>query len=845
MVGLVLVSHSRSLAQSVEELVRSMTGPNLPLAIAAGVGENHAELGTDAVDISEAILSVRGADGVVVLMDMGSALLSAETALDLLEEAMRENVHFCPAPFVEGAVAAGVTAHLGAPIEDVCREALASLQPKQAALGPPASVEEKNLKPEVVAGPHARHTVRLQIRHEHGLHARPAARLISKARPFQAEITVRNLTNERGPVSIRSLSRLASLEILRDHEIEVAASGEDAEAALATLARFIRSGLGNPIPPRDASALSEAPPSTPAAEQTKTDGGFPAGEGIALGPAHYFQETVFDLPQTKIEDVPAEIERLRKAVALTQANLERRRGHMSESVGAANADIYEAQILALQDPELMEGAIARIQAEKDNAAKAWSSANEEIVSRYKALQDPYLRRRAADWQDVSREVIELLTVRKPPNLTLTRPAILIADDLTPQQISNLPRNLVLGVILLDGAPTAHSSILLRALAIPTVVQARAALEGVDWDRLGVVALDGGTGKIWLNPEASLVAELEQKQARARQWNEEEARAAAEPGMTLDGERIETLANLGQASEVEAALQSGAEGVGLLRTEFLFLARDSAPTETEQIEALEAIAQKMQGKPIIVRTLDVGGDKALPYLPMPREANPFLGVRAIRLCFARKALFITQLRAILRAGYGHDFRIMFPMIAGISDLLEAKEHLAAAHGELAAEKIPHLWPVPTGIMIEIPSAALQAEALAEQVDFFSIGTNDLTQYTLAADRGNPALAAYHDALHPAVLALVDRVVRGAGKHHRKVAVCGEAASDAVAAALFIGLGVRELSMTGVNLGRIKAMLRKRKLSDLQTLGQKALRCVSAAEVRARFMTDFNSSLPMMG
>jgi phosphocarrier protein FPr len=294
--------------------------------------------------------------------------------------------------------------------------------------------------------------------------------------------------------------------------------------------------------------------------------------------------------------------------------------------------------------------------------------------------------------------------------------------------------------------------------------------------------------------------------------------------------VEILANVGQLADAEAAMESNADGIGLLRTEFLFLDRADAPSEDEQVAALSAIADRMKGRPVVVRTLDVGGDKPLPYLAAAPEQNPFLGVRAVRLCFVQPELFRVQLRAILRAAHGRDFRIMFPMIADTSDLARAREALTQAHDELEKKGIAHEWPVPTGIMIEIPSAALSAAALAEQADFFSIGTNDLTQYTLAADRGNPALASYQDALHPAVLRLIDSVVRGARALNRPVAICGEAASDELVAPIFVGLGVHELSLAPSKMPRIKAVLRQRKMNELEALAQEALECATAAEVR---------------
>ncbi len=828
MVGLVLVSHSRALALATQELVRSMTGPALPLAIAAGVGEEHRELGTDAVEISEAILSVQGPEGVVVLMDMGSAVLSSETALDLLDESARANITFCPAPFVEGAVAAGVTANLGAPREEVCREALASLQQKNHALAEKSSTPAPSeaLQKADAAG----QTIRLTVPNLHGLHARPAARLISETRPFHAEITVRNLTNQRGPVSVRSLSSLASLEILQDNEIEVAATGDDASSALEKISGLVKGGLGDPLPPRNGKAPAAAqaePPVTP----KQTDRGVPVAEGIAIGPGTHLEEADFEIPQNKIENDAPEIARLQKAVADAREALATRQAQMRATVGAAHAEIYEAQALALQDPELIDRAISFIRADHDNTALAWSRANEEIARRYESLQDPYFRARGADMKDIGRQVLEALGVKRAPAKPLSEPRILVAPDFAPSQIASLERKFVLGVILLDGGPTAHSSILLRALNIPTVVQAREVFAGRSPDSVQTLALDGSTGKVWLDPAAEVLADLRARQVDQRQRAAEDKESCLQPGATLDGHRVEILANIGHASEAREALQAGAEGVGLLRTEFLFLERDSAPTEEEQMEALRSIGVELKEKPLTVRTLDVGGDKKLPYVQLAPEENPFLGVRAIRLCFQQEDLFATQLRAILRAGHQHEFQIMFPMIADLSDLRRAKAVLEKVHLQLEHEKIPHLWPIKTGIMVEIPSAAIAAEALAEQVDFFSIGTNDLTQYALAADRGNPALLPYQDSLHPAVLHLIQHVVKGAARFNRPVAICGEAASDELAALIFVGLGVHELSMTRTKIARIKSVLRQHKLGDVQQLAEKALACHTAGEVRA--------------
>ncbi|HEY8966295.1 MAG TPA: phosphoenolpyruvate--protein phosphotransferase, partial [Candidatus Methylacidiphilales bacterium] len=381
--------------------------------------------------------------------------------------------------------------------------------------------------------------------------------------------------------------------------------------------------------------------------------------------------------------------------------------------------------------------------------------------------------------------------------------------------------------------TSHGAILLRALGVPTVARARRAL--ASWLEGGAgpvfAALDGGAGGLWLDPSPEERRRLGERLAGERRLRAREAEEALRPARLEDGEEVSVVANVGSLADARAGLARGAEGIGLLRTEFLFLDRAAEPSEEEQTASLRAILDVMGDRPVVVRTLDAGGDKELPYLSLPEEENPFLGVRALRLCLRRPELFRAHLRALLRAGEGRDLRILFPMVSGVAEFRRAKQALSEARESLRAEGIPHAWPVPVGTMIEIPSAALTAESLAAEADFFSIGTNDLTQYTLAADRGNPELASFHDALHPAVLALVDRVVRAAARRGRPVAVCGEAAADPVAAAVFVGLGVRELSLGAASIPALKASLRARRLPDLRALAAAALACGDAPEARA--------------
>lgn len=824
MVGLVLVSHSRPLADALVALVRQVSAQQIPIAIAAGVGPERQEFGTDAVEIAEAIQRVFSPDGVVVLMDLGSAILSAQTALDLLPEETRARVHFCSAPLVEGAIAAAVQIGLGSDAGTVCQEAQQALAPKRQQVGdgaleaaPTGSSEPKP------SG--AEHQVVLTLENEHGLHARPAARFVRTASRFRAEVRVKNLTTGTGPVSARSLNALATLGAVKGHRLQILASGPEAPAALRALQDLVRRGFEEVAP------LAEASAATAAGSSPLPEGSIevvPLSEGVAVGPA-----TVLRAPRPQVPDEPAadldwEWARLQAALQQVQEEVRARHQEVLARLGEAQAAIFEAHLLILQDPELLEKVHRKIRAEHLNAAAAWQVSVEETVAAYHALDDPYLQQRAQDVADVGEQVLRALTGEAPPRWEFPRPVVLVAEDLTPTQTARLDPAQVLGLVTVFGGPTSHAAILARGLGIPAVTGAPPSLLRLPED--STLGLDGSRGILWLNPTPQEQTRL--RAARAG-WLAERSRlleASRRPAATRDGVRIEVAANVGGLADARAARHNGAEAVGLLRTEFLFLTRRQPPTEEEQIQALTKIAEVMEGCPIIVRTLDAGGDKPLPYLEQSREANPFLGIRGLRWSLQHQDLFLPQLRAILRAAAGHDFRVMFPMVTQPEEVRQALGLLEAAHHDLETEGLPHAWPVDVGIMVEVPAAALTAEAFAPLIDFFSVGTNDLTQYTLAAERGHPSLTDLSDALSPAVLRLVQQTVKAADRHGKWVGVCGELAGDPAGAVVLVGLGVRELSLNPAGIPRIKATLRGVDLPAAQDLAGRVLQASSAAEAR---------------
>jgi phosphocarrier protein FPr len=510
-------------------------------------------------------------------------------------------------------------------------------------------------------------------------------------------------------------------------------------------------------------------------------------------------------------------------------SLQRVADDLSNSAGETSpvSAIRRAQAAVLADPALVEKAKSLILHQQVSTSIAWGQACDEVAASYQAMEDCYLRERAADIRDVKQMVLRGLTgANANDKFTPTVPSILCVEELLPSEAAECDRSRVLGVIAKCGSPSSHSAIILRAAGIPLVI-------GVDWtgpEVKGVqAAIDGSSGEVWIHPAEPVLERLHNLQQQQTERREFAQLNKARPVVTLDGATIEVMANVSSREDADNAAANLADGIGLLRTELLFSSLRTL-SEEEQVRLLRQGMGAVPG-PVLVRTLDVGGDKPLPSLPCEREDNPFLGVRGIRLLLRNVSFFETHLRAILRAGEVADLWLMFPMVSSVAEVYQARDLLAGVHQALVEEGIPHAWPVKLGCMIEVPSAALTTSKFASALDFLSIGTNDLTQYTMAAERGNAALAEFQDALHPAVLQLIASVVRGAGSLGRHVSVCGEAASDPVASAVFLGLGIRSLSVSPRLVPEIKAWIRTLRIAELASISAQALECIDATEVRS--------------
>jgi multiphosphoryl transfer protein len=825
MVGIVIVSHSATLAAGVRELAAEMAGPDVRLELAGGIDAPEPALGTDAVRVAEAIARADSGDGVLVLMDLGSAVLSAETALDLLTTEQQGRVLLCEAPLVEGAVAAAVAARLGASLPEVAAEARGGLQGKVAHLG--AGEPEASVAAPATAPLEDGLTLRLDIRNPLGLHARPAARFVQTAGGFDANVEVSNLTSGRGPASGRSLNGLATLGIRQGHEILVSAHGPQAAAVLDALAEL----AGRNFDEQPAPVAAPAAPPTAAPAGPRPGGGLtglPGAPGIVSGPARHLRLAAPEIPTGSSGDPEEEWAVLERALEQVRAEIGAARQSVEARAGEYSAAIFDAHLLFLDDDALLEPTRRAIFEEGRNAAEAWYAASEAVAADYRSLDDEYMRARADDLTGVARQVVAALTgAGGAPSLA--RPGIVVAADLTPADTAALDRKLAQGIATAAGSPTSHSAILARSLGVPAAVGLGEALLEVPEDT--ALLLDGDAGVVFVEPRDDIIAEYG-RQSEMREETAREARArAAEPALTRDGHSVEVVANIGSPDDVSVALANGAEGVGLLRTEFLFLERDSMPSEDEQYAAYSRIAEALKGRPLVLRTLDVGADKPLPYLPAQREANPFLGVRGIRFALARPELLETQLRAALRTSAEHPLKVMFPMVATLEEYRQARSALERVREELeqAGTAVPEELEV--GVMIEVPAAALAAEVFAPEVDFFSLGTNDLTQYTMAAERGNASVAGLADGLHPSVLRLIRIVAEAGSRHGRWVGVCGELASDLTAVPVLVGLGITELSANAPAIPAVKQAVRNIDAGAARALVDEALTLSAAAEVRA--------------
>lgn len=931
MIGIVLVSHSYALAEGAKELCRTMAGAELKIAAAGGLDDDSAvdkhTLGTDPMKILAAIQEVYSEAGVLIFADMGSALLSSDFALQLLTEEEQKHVLISDAPFIEGAVTAAVQARMNTPLPQILKELKQALLPKQAQLGreenPVAqedSAEQAQKSAEADQADYADSTkperaeaekgegsslkLCLKIKNALGIHARPAAKIVTLAGSFSdLTLLVRRIPSDKAPVNCRSLNSLTLLGLRKDEAIEFILSGADAAVGLEALRALAAAGFGDGVSeaaielvnvslggedkadvevtggsckdgleemkneaiqasekdvltrcdrgegrvgvplPDEAKKASCTPFTAEELSRRKELRGLCASAGIAVGPAFFLKKRGFQghfplasgtmggdsgslqgLEKKVAEklDPREEWTRFQLASGRAKEQIAAKKKIIEMNSGANAAAIFDAHLLILEDPLLLEEVRSKIEGGL-SAAAAWDRQMQDLEASYSQNESAIIRERTADIRDLRSCLLQFLLRdlpdESPSKISCTEQmtgknqraegpeggGILLAELLGPGEVAALDKNFVRGICTVEGSASSHAAVIARSLGIP-------ALMGLGPELLRIpegcpLLMDAEAGVLYLSADDEIVQRLEQKKAAEDLETQEAEHLRELPAITKSGRRIEIFANIGSAEDARRAVEKGAEGVGLLRTEFIYLRRSSAPDEEEQLAIYMEIARTLDGRPLTVRTLDAGGDKPLPYLHLPEESNPFLGYRAIRICLKETELFRTQLRAILRTAAAYPLRLMFPMIASLDELREAKKQLALAGEELKDRGLPLPEKLPVGMMIEIPSAALLAEDLAREVDFFSIGTNDLTQYTLAAERGNQEVSGLYTPRHPAVLKLIRNTVEGAHKVGISVAVCGEFAADPEGSQILVDMGVDELSVNPIAIPRVKQNVRR--------------------------------------
>lgn len=563
-----------------------------------------------------------------------------------------------------------------------------------------------------------------------------------------------------------------------------------------------------------------------------------ASPGIALGKALVIEHSELVIEKKTIENIDKEIQKLESAVKVSKEELTKVKEKALAELGEHEAEIFEAHLLVLEDPELIGSAISKIRDEKVNADYALNEIKEIFVAMFESMDNEYMRERAADIKDVTNRVLRhILGIKVVDLAELDEEVVLIAHDLTPSDTATMNKNMVLGFLTDIGGRTSHTAIMARTLEIAAVVGLNDITKKVkDED---YIVFNGDTGEVIVNPDEETKAKYASLKEEFEEYRKSLELLKGQASITTDGRHVELAGNIGSPNDVEGLIKNDAEGVGLYRTEFLYMDKeDSFPTEEEQYEAYKAVLEGMNNKPIVIRTLDIGGDKELPYFEMEAEMNPFLGYRAIRLCLDRKDIFKTQLRALYRASVHGKLRIMFPMISSLEELLDAKEVIKEVLKELDAENIAYSNDVEVGMMIEIPSAAVISDVLAKHVDFFSIGTNDLIQYTCAVDRMNQKISHLYNQFNPAVLRLIKMVIDNAHKEGKWVGMCGESAGDQRMIPILLGFGLDEFSMSPISILPARKLITSLSYADMQKFADEVLAMGTAKEIKEYVDKTFN-------
>jgi len=823
MVSIVIVSHSEKLAEGVKELALQMSQNKVKIFAAGGLNDISSPIGTDPFKIKDAIEKAYSDDGILVLMDIGSAIMSAEVATEMLEDAIRNKVLLCEAPLVEGAIAAAAQAMVGSDLKTVSREAVSGLLGKVTLLKKELVAETGD---KVIDSANSKE-IRIKVPNKLGLHARPSVRLVELINRFGKEVSV--AVNAKPAVSASSISQVATLGAKQGDMLVFKIPVEGNFTLFENeLFDFASNNFGD----SDTNVLPVFEQATAAVEKAISNGtitGIASSKGISIGKVKLLNNVTAIIEKQTITDSLVEVELLKKSVNSVLEEFKNLQQKTNESYGKSEAEIFYFHIQLLKDSSVQNSAEALITNEHLNAGYAWCKVYDELVLKYQNMENLYFRERVSDILEIRNKVLDKILGSPVKEISLTEPFILVVDEIGPAQTLSLETGKILGILSKTGGSTSHATILARSLGIPAITGLGNQLDLlIDND---VIAMNGSTGEILLeklNPDK--VAILKNEKVLEEKNAAELVLKAKLPAISKDEIVFSILANISSPKEAELAYKNGAEGIGLYRTEFLFMNRDTAPNEEEQYEIYREVCQNMNGLPITIRTIDVGGDKPIPYLGIAYEKNPFLGLRGIRYCFYNADLFKTQLRALCRISADFEVRIMYPMVGVVEEVLMANKILREVQADLEREGIMFSKIMKIGIMVEVPSVIYLIPKLANEIDFLSIGTNDLTQYLLAIDRENQIVSEYNSALHPAVLSALEKIVNAAKEAKLDLSLCGEIARNPESIQLLSAIGIRKFSMSSPAIPEIKAAIRELNLSTYKYSSETINKWTTLQEVK---------------
>lgn len=827
MVGIVIVSHSNELAESLREMALQVGKSVVPIASAGGVDDANDPIGTDAVKILHAIEEVYSSDGVLVFMDMGSAVLSTETALDLLDKEKKKKIKLSGAPLVEGVISAVVQSASGLGIEEIMDEADKAIIPKRNQLG----LQKQQVSGKKQKSDHSEENIlknKYRLKNTLGLHARPAAQIVKTISLHDASASVRNITRDSSFVNAKSMNSLITLNARQNDEVEVMTSGPESSELQSKLTSLFQKNFGESTAPAKKQSFSTKKHKIPSSGIVE---GIPISAGIGIGEIYQHVLKLPDVSDEQATNTEHELKQLEKALNGVTEDLDYIIESSRKKFGDDEAAIFEAHKLLVKDPELLGKVRVSIIQNNNTAAYAWKTELEYFIGLYdNAAEGSMLSAKAVDLVDVGLRVLGYLMDVPKTGVKITENAIMVTNNLSPTDVAQIDSSKVVAICTAKGSENSHGAILARSLGIPAVFGLGEAITELPDGT--TAAVDGEKGVMFIEPDKALRAELLQKKNEWIEFREKAKAQKHEPAITRDGHPLNVQANVGNMEDVHQAIEQGAEGIGLFRTEFLFMERDEAPNEDYQYNVYKKTAKMSNGNPVIIRTIDIGGDKPVPYLQMEKEENPFLGCRGIRYALLHPDLLKTQLRAILRASADGNISVMFPMISTVTELKEACSVLDECKQELKSQEIPFDQDMRVGIMVEVPSVVKNLSVMAEFIDFISLGTNDLSQYVMAADRMNPKVAHLSSHYEPALLKVMCEAVSVAKENGLKVSVCGEMARDTNVTPLLIGMGIDTFSMNALGVPEFKWHARNLNMSDSKKLLKTTLELKESEEVKSR-------------